>query len=47
MALLFAALVAAIIVGGTLWIMNNLDHMLGMGHGIPFSGEVTPQTEDD
>ncbi|HVU80057.1 MAG TPA: cytochrome o ubiquinol oxidase subunit IV [Candidatus Paceibacterota bacterium] len=47
MALLFALLIVAILVGGTLWIMNNLDHMLGMGHGIPFSGEVTPQTEDD
>jgi cytochrome o ubiquinol oxidase operon protein cyoD len=47
MTLLFALLIVAILVGGTLWIMNNLKHMYGMGHDIPFSGEVTPQTEDD
>jgi hypothetical protein len=40
--------VVGIVVGGTLWIMHNLEHMQGMPQNIPFmDGQVTPQTEND
>ncbi|HVV14958.1 MAG TPA: cytochrome o ubiquinol oxidase subunit IV [Candidatus Paceibacterota bacterium] len=47
-ALGFAVLIVAILVGGTLWIMRNLEHMQGMQKTIPFEeGAITPQTEND
>jgi cytochrome o ubiquinol oxidase operon protein cyoD len=47
-ALALALIVVGIVVGGTLWIMHNLEHMQGMPQNIPFmDGQVTPQTEND
>lgn len=47
MALCFALVVVAILVGGTLWIMDNLSHMQHQGE-LPFiEGVVTPATSND
>jgi cytochrome o ubiquinol oxidase operon protein cyoD len=47
MALCFALLVVAIVVGGTLWIMDNLAHMQHEP-ALPFiHGEVSPQSSND
>lgn len=45
MALWFAAFIVVVVVGGTLWIMQHLEHQ---AHGqVPFEhGVVTPQTQD-
>lgn len=48
-ALLFAVMVAVIIIGGTLWIMGNVEHMQTMP-ARPVMGEgnmLSPQTLDD
>lgn len=46
MALWFALMVVAILVGGTLWIMNNLSH--GQMTQLPFiEGSITPQASND
>lgn len=54
LALCFALLTVAIVVGGTLWIMDNLSHMQHQGNlpvpqsGVPFiEGVVTPATSND
>lgn len=47
MALCFALLVVGIVVGGTLWIMNNLSHMQH-GTEVPFiHGSITPEHSND
>jgi cytochrome o ubiquinol oxidase subunit IV len=40
-ALAFALIIVVILVGGTLWIMNNLQH----SPNTPFGGSPSPQTE--
>lgn len=51
LALCFALLVVAIIVGGTLWVMGNLSHTRESGVGgedIPFiRGSITPEHSND
>lgn len=42
-ALAFAITTILTIVGGSLWIMANLEH----SDAVPFSGPVSPQTETD
>ena len=42
-ALAFAAIIVVIVIGGTLWIMSNLQH--GNSHEPFENGVVTPQTE--
>lgn len=46
MALYFAVMVVAILVGGTLWIMNNLSHGQ-IGHTPRVEGAITPQSLHD
>ena len=52
-AFIFALIVVGILVGGTLWIMNNLGHLSaqagGQGHmrEIYKGGEISPQTQND
>jgi cytochrome o ubiquinol oxidase operon protein cyoD len=47
MALCFALLIVGIVVGGTLWIMENLSHMQH-GSQVPFiGGTITPQESND
>lgn len=44
---IFAALVVGIVVGGTLWIMQNLAHMQH-DTGLPFiNGSITPEGSND
>jgi len=43
----FAAFVVLVIVGGSLWIMNNIDHGQNDLSGIYPTGEITPQGQDD
>lgn len=46
LALSFALLVVAIVVGGTLWIMNNLSH--GQEAHVPFiMNKITPEASND
>ncbi len=46
-ALVFALLVVAIVVGGTLWIMDNLSHGQHEA-GVPFiEGAITPEGSND
>ncbi|HEY4501712.1 MAG TPA: cytochrome o ubiquinol oxidase subunit IV [Candidatus Paceibacterota bacterium] len=46
LALCFALMVVAILVGGTLWIMHNLSH--GQMAQLPFiEGAITPQASND
>ncbi len=47
LALLFALLVVAILVGGTLWIMSNLQHHNADPTQPFINGEITPQAEND
>ncbi len=51
MALCFALIVVAIVVGGTLWIMDNLSHpstSSGQADTLPFiEGVITPATSND
>ncbi len=48
-ALLFAVVVAVIIIGGTLWIMRNVEHMQMMPttHSMGEDEVLSPQTLDD
>jgi cytochrome o ubiquinol oxidase operon protein cyoD len=48
-AFMFAVFVVVVIVGGTLWIMNNLEHpdITSLRNGYGAGGPVTPQTLDD
>ncbi len=46
MALCFALLVVAIVVGGTLWIMSNLSHEQG-DHVMFIEGAITPAGSND
>jgi cytochrome o ubiquinol oxidase operon protein cyoD len=43
----FAAFVVIVIVGGTLWIMANLEHGQSSLSEIYPTGEITPQGQDD
>lgn len=40
LAAIFAAIIVALVVGGTLWIMAHLEHNMGQ---TPFDGSPTPQ----
>ena len=46
-ALAFALCIVTILVGGTLWIMYNLQHGQDTQVGTYLGGQVTPQMEDD
>lgn len=45
--LALAAFIVAVIVGGTLWIMNHLEHGQAELSEIYPSGEISPQAQDD
>lgn len=42
----FAVFVVAVLVGGSLWIMNNLEHGHDLSEIYP-TGEISPQAQDD
>jgi len=46
-ALAFAIIIVTILIGGTLWIMHNLQAGQDAQMGTFLNGEVTPQMEDD
>jgi cytochrome o ubiquinol oxidase operon protein cyoD len=47
LALVFAFIVVGILVGGTLWIMHNLDQGHAAVDKTFIGGEITPQAEND
>jgi cytochrome o ubiquinol oxidase operon protein cyoD len=47
LAFIFAIIVVVILVGGTLWIMHNLESGHEAGSASFINGQITPQTEND